>query len=97
MGNIRDEYGFLRIFYKYDSKIIDFLESKIDAEDLDEEFGIEKESHVTVLFGFLPEVTKEQISHFFNSEKSEKRELSTCSFQRFFSSIVKCPDMPIIV
>jgi len=61
MGNKRDEYGFLGVFYKCDNKISEFLEKTIDKEDLDEEFGIEKESHVTVLFGFLPEVNKEEI------------------------------------
>lgn len=56
--------GYLGLHFNIDEKDWEtHLINHFDEKDLSEEHGIEEEPHITVLFGFTPEVTLEDIKH----------------------------------
>lgn len=61
-GNRGSDLGYLGLNFrinenKWESLLINFF----DKEDLNEEHGIEEEPHITVLYGFLPSITLNNI------------------------------------
>jgi 2'-5' RNA ligase len=61
-GNRGEEFGYLGVHFMCDTDSYkEMLEEFFEQEDLYEEFGIEEEPHVTVLYGFEPSVKAEDI------------------------------------
>lgn len=65
------EYGCLMVGYQT-PKIITDIQDKIDKKDIyygetpeeKNDYGLEKESHVTIAYGFDPDVTSDQLKEF---------------------------------
>lgn len=68
--NRKNEYNCLMLYCKK-PEIIKKLHEQIDKDDLyeeeGEEFGLEKESHITLLYGLLPKVNWDDLKEYLES------------------------------
>lgn len=85
-------YGCLMVYFDSETckKCEEFCNTNIPEESLSDD-GIEDESHVTVLYGFHPDITIEDITNFINQTVKEPIELTLKGVSRF-----ECEDYDVI-